>query len=406
MKKSLLIIYLILLLINNLLKAQETNNNGNDEYVTTPVNISFVPSISIGDILIKATGKKLYVKGISLSIIGTEAARLSGLDAAGIFSVYNEDVKGAQASGIFNEVKNTFQGVQAAGIFNHTGGTFKGVQVAGIFNSVEGDFNGLQGAYIFNAAMEFKGVQGAGIFNRVEKDFSGLQGSGIFNAIDGKFNGLQGAGIFNKANGEFHGLQAAGIINVAESDFRGVQAAGIINTAKNFNSGLQLGMINVSEENNGVPIGLISYVKNIPFNYDIWIDETLLLNMGIRSGNSNWYNLFLFGAQMHKDIKRYGFGMAFGRKFKIQNNWNFDLGIQSHWLNRDNCCKDEINLLNKLLISFEYKLPSLHIFVTPTLNLWISEEEEENFTPWTIYDKKHNSKYIRIWPGFIFGLRF
>jgi hypothetical protein len=406
MKKYLQILFLILLIINNFLWAQETNSDRSDEYVTTPINISFVPSISIGDILTKETGKKLYVNGVSLSIIGGEAAKLSGIDVAGIFSIYTEDVKGVQGSGIFNEVKDNFQGVQAAGIFNHTGGDFKGVQGAGIFNSVEGVFNGVQGAYIFNSSMVFTGIQGASIFNRVENDFAGLQASGIFNAVDSDFIGLQSAGILNKVSGEFDGFQSAGIINVAESKFRGVQAAGIINVVKHLESGLQLGIINISEKNNGVPIGLISYVKNVPFNYDIWSDETLMLNVGIRSGNVKWYNLFLLGAQVHKDTKRYGLGIAFGRKFKIMESLNLDLGIQSHQLLRDSCCKDEINLLNKFMISFEYRIKSIKILTAPTLNVWISEEEEENFTPWTIYNEKHNRKYIRIWPGLILGLRF
>jgi len=439
MKNFFIIIFLVLFISNSNLYAQNAKGDSSNEYVTTPVNISFVPSISIGDILTEATGKKLHVKGVSLGIIGTEGDKLSGLDLAYIFSIYREDISGVQGSGIFSEVKGSFQGVQSAGIFNKVGSDFKGAQGAGIFNHVVKNFSGVQGSGIFNAIEGyFKGAQGAGIFNAVDGEFRGVQGAGIFNAVDGEFHGAQGAGIFNAvksnlhgiqaagiinaaemnlhgvqaagiiniAESNFNGVQAAGIINVAETSFKGVQAAGIINVVGKFESGLQLGMINVADEHSGVPIGIVTLVKNIPFRYDIWTDETLMLNIGLRSGNVKWYNVALLGAQVHKDVIRWGIGAGFGRKLSIKHNLNLDVGIQGHWLRRDGYNYEKVNFVSKLLVNFEFRFTDISLFGGPTLNVWVSEEQEQDFTPWTVYDKKHNGKYVRIWPGIILGLRF
>jgi hypothetical protein len=153
-----------------------------------------------------------------------------------------EDVAGLRLNllGVNREVA-----AMDVGLVNWTTGSFKGVGV-GIANVVRADSYGA----------------GIGFFNYTEGNMTGFQGIPLltfwnaFNLVGGRAGGVQG-GLYNQAQ-ELWGGQI-GLVNV------GVQAAGLQLSLFNYsvtNSGVQAGLVNIGAESaHGVQIGLLNQTE-------------------------------------------------------------------------------------------------------------------------------------------------
>ncbi len=442
---------LFLLLFGTSLCAATTG-----EYVRVPFNVSLVHKISIGNALASGTGKKVINSGFALNLLTGRAAKLRGVDLSGIWGEYTEDIRGVQLSGIFttvrgdaeagqlagilnvvggkisgvqgagifNAVGDQVTGVQGAGIFNAVGGQVTGVQGAGIFNAVGGQVTGIQGASIFNGVGghvtgiqgtnilnivgdRVTGIQGAGILNIVGDQVTGIQGAGILNITGGSFSGMQGAGILNITGKSFSGVQGAGILNIVGESFSGLQAAGIMNVAFKVKTGAQVGLVNVSYENDGVPIGPVSYVKTIGFGYEFWGDEARFIRFGLRSGTERFYNVLSVGVRPG-DIFRWSVGWRFGGHLKVTEKASLEIGGMASHINEDELWTNQTNLLNKLQVLGVFETSSgMKVFAGPTLNVWVSKVNDgSRIAPWSVYHKKSGCTWVRIWPGITAGVRF
>ena len=167
------------------------------------------------------------------------------------------------------------------GIFGAYDKNIRTMQVSSIMNFSSGSVFGLQGAGLFNTAKNINGLQGAGLFN-----------------ISGNVNGMQSAGLFNIASKKVNGMQAAGLFNVAQ-EIDGVQAAGLLNSAKKVR-GLQVGVINIADENDGIAIGVFNFIKDgmhhIGFNWDS--DD--MFDCFIQSGTKHLF--MTFGLSMNRSL--------------------------------------------------------------------------------------------------------
>jgi len=412
---------LLLMLLAGFVLAGDNGYGDDDDYVKVPVNIGLWPGISTGDMWAEEAGyKKVYNTGFAFSLIGMRAARLRGIDVSGIFSIYTEGVQGVQTSGIFNIVNGNVAGIQAAGIFSIVDGNFKGVQANGIFGIHNGEFKGVQGATIFNIQNgDFTGAQGTGIFSIQNGDFKGAQFSGVFTIQNGDFTGAQFSQVFNVQNGDFRGAQISSSLNILSGSFRGFQA-GTVNIVRYFERGLQFGIVNVAEEHHGVPIGLVTVVENVPFGYDVWYDNQQFINIGLRSGNEEYYNLFSLGRRIEGDIQYYTIGAGFGKKVYLGDNWNMDVGINVakllnkhfkdgkyknfEWKNSQLGYISRFNLIFRYGLNYRSNRGQGSIFIGPTINAWVSKLETEDLTSDLWVDEKEDNHFIRVWPGFVVGV--
>jgi hypothetical protein len=173
-----------------------------------------------------------------------------------------------------------------------------------------------------------QGIQLSGIFNFAIEGMYGFQGVGIFNVAKSDVRGIQYAGITNYASGKFVGIQAAGIINwIDDGDIWGLQLAPINRRGEGGGVGIQIGLINISESGNVIPIGLINKVKGGIKHFSVFTDDMLFMNIGYRSGSKIFYSHsnigFGGGLLPGKEgdklmINRGGFGFEFPlRKFFI-----------------------------------------------------------------------------------------
>jgi len=355
-------------------------------------NISFVPGLSLADIIADHGVREVEVSGINLNVIGGSIDRLSGLSW----------------SGVFGEAKQDAKGIESAGVFNINNGELHGMAGAGVFNVVKLGLGGFQGAGVFNVAGSVRGFQGAGVFNVDEADLAGGQGAGVFNTVEGSLRGIQMAGIFNTVTGDGLGAQLGGIFNSTDGEFRGVQMAGIFNTAGHFAAGLQLGVLNFADEHEGVPIGLISYVKSVGLRYDVWIDESQFGYLGVRSGTSRFYNVVALGAQGNTPF-RWLAGAGFGYQVQFVGDLLLDIGVFSGHVNEQgDTWTNGTNLLNKLHCVGVIDLAGVpDLFLGVTLNVWVSDVQDgSDVAQYTFRSRRVGTTWIRVWPGLVAGVRF
>lgn len=381
MRNHILLVVLVLLfsgLINNLLAQKKDpsfitySNDGN--YVELPFNVSLVPGVSIGG---KLKDDLKVNNHISLNIFYGRAANLKGIEYGYGINSYTENVMGGQAAGIANIIEGDVIGVQYAGIFNRVHGDHYGAQASGIFNDVDGKYTGAQFA-------------------------------GICNKSRTRHYGFQGAFISNRVNGDLRGAQYSGIVNIVRGDVRGAQVAGIINKAGKVR-GAQIGLINIADEQKGVPVGLVSYVKNVGLHYDLWMDEVKFVNLGLRSGNKYFHNIFKVGIQAEEE-QRLTVGWNFAGHLDI-SRWFYmelDAGVQ-HVNESTEKLTNHLNMLSKIRLITGFQMgPYSSIYAGATLNHFVSEKNDgSELAPWTTDSTVDDEDYFhRVWPGFIVGVRF
>jgi hypothetical protein len=178
-------------------------------------------------------GQRTLVSMRDFNRIGTDPARRRGDDE-------KENTSGTIYTFFFNMVYEPFP-YPLIGFVNVAVGNHKIFQVSYV-NWNTGNFDGFQTAFV----------------NTVGGDFNGFQ-AGLVITVGGDTKGFQAAFV-NTNVGETKGMQT-GLVNTAARKMEGVQI-GAVNVAARDMKGLQVGLVNYTESINGVPIGLISIVKN------------------------------------------------------------------------------------------------------------------------------------------------
>ena len=389
MKNSFLIILFLALSYLPSFSQLDTTSYPN-EYIDMPFNISLYPGGSIVNLV--GVNKKI-INHVVFNIIGGEAAVLRGVEFGSVINIYTEDVTGAQFAGVVNIIGNDVKAAQFAGVANITGGSALAAQFAGIINMVEEDF---------------KGAQYAGITNINGGDEIGAQWAGIANLNAGNAYGAQFAGIANINGNSFSGAQFAGVTNIQKTLDKGAQFAGIVNISDTVKSGVQIAPVNLSEVNNGIPIGLFSYVKNAGLNYSLWADETSFINAGLMSGNEKFKNMLFLGLKPDESMK-YTLGFTFGVHFNLTDKFYLDPQISTQVIKdeKDAFFEDISGNLSRLKLLAGYQIADfVSVFAGPTFNFYYSDDRDGS----DIYSGGSTGKtgdiFYRTWFGFSAGLRF
>ena len=327
------------------------------------------------------------VNQVSLHLLAGYAAGLDGAEFSAFGNIENDFVEGAQFAGFFNLVRRRVNGLQAAGFANVSGGDGQGAQLAGFVNVGAGTTNGLQAAGFVNITTE-------------------------------SVRGAQLSGFVNYAR-SIRGLQATGYVNVASGDVRGVQLASFVNYAR-YVKGVQIGLLNIADSIDGVPIGLVSFVRKNGYRHsEVWYSEALQSNLAIKMGVSKFYNMLMLGAQFADTNFRWGVGYGVGSLFPITSTTSVNLDIfamQIHENNQGFFNAYALNLLNTVRLSLNLQLAKhLTLWAAPTFNVMVSQYRQPDsqvigstITPsWTTFNRTFNNRTnATMWPGFQVGFRF
>ncbi|MDH5399759.1 MAG: hypothetical protein OEX02_16525 [Cyclobacteriaceae bacterium] len=322
---------------------------------------------------------------LSLNMLAGVSGGVTGLELGGLANISTGNISGAQIAGLVNGSMGTVHGTQIAGISNFNRWQFEGWQVAGISNMNTSDI---------------KGAQLAGILNISTKSMTGSQLAGIAN--------------FNA--GDMKGAQISGILNVAPGEMTGVQA-GLINIGRNVH-GFQLGLINIADSiDGGVPIGLLSFVRNGYHALELEANETFYLNASFKTGTEKFYNIFTAGVVTRDDVPYWAFGLGLGTIVPLSEKMNIDVDVISRHIYEERYWKRDtygVNLINTLRLTASYGIGErLKVFGGPQLNVAVSGQKDETgqIVPVALarrgfFDYTGDRANVRMYAGFSAGIRF
>ena len=367
---------------------------------------------------------------ISLNVIGGYNGSVNGFEVASLFNILSRDMHGIQIAGITNQVLGKTRGIQAAGLLNRckknvTGiqlagvsnflhDSLTGIQASGISNVVNGTVNGLQASGVHNfSAQQINGIQASTILNLGAKNLIGIQASGISNNIKGSTIGVQAAAIHNLTTKTVYGAQLSGIHNQTFGKLNGLQVS-LINFAK-VNNGLQIGLINVADSANGISLGLINYVVNGYHPLEISGNEVLYTNLAFKSGIDAFYTTWTAGFRPNEP-DFFGFGFGVGSKINTWKWLSISLDLTTTFINEgklNNTYNNNLNLLNRADLTFDFHIKKLSLFAGPAINLHVSELKNiannqfvSNIALSPFFTRINNSTQIQSWVGFKYGFRY
>jgi hypothetical protein len=372
-----------------------------------------------------------YSNKFSAHFIAGYSGGLTGYEMSSITNITNGKVEGLQLAGVTNIVTGTTTGSQIAGVVNLSKDDVIGSQIAGVANVTDQDLLGAQISGLVNVSNGYEtGFQASGGFNFAKGSVNFGQIAGFMNVAE-NLHGPQFAGFMNVQSGHAIGLQVAGFLNNA-GDIKGGQVSGFINKAKDVDGtqiapfvnvarrvkGTQIGLINISEEMDGAPIGFFSVVRrNGYYDLEVFYAEDFQANAIIKLGAKRFHNLF--AVSYETDYKNrwaygYGFGSQWGDRFIRVNTDLLAYYVVEQEFPKGFSSDYELNILTKFRLLGSLHFGSFGIFAGPTFSLMTSRHEDtetgsigSDIAPETIWEATDGSgTNVKMWIGYNLGIRF
>jgi hypothetical protein len=355
------------LLYARALRAEPATAATDTEYQHVPVSLWLLPQVSTSGL----ANDRLYTN-VALSLGASGYARLRGLDLSLGGSWITEEMSGAQAT-----VGLTYAGRSASGAQLSVGANIAPGYMAGLQATVGLNYVGLSA--------------------------SGAQLAVGANIAPGHATGLQASSGYNHA-GSLRGVQL-GLINFG-GEVTGSQV-GLINIGGKVR-GTQIGLVNLSEDVDA-PVGLISLVKNGQQHLELWGSDSAPLNLGFKLGSRHVYTLLTAGYQPEGETDRWMVGLGLGGHIPLGQRFYIDADVVSWHVNDDEAWTDELNMLNKLRVVGGYRLHDrFAVFAGATFNVLatrVDDGSDFGLITGRRLTSESNETTVRIWPGFLAGLR-
>lgn len=349
----------------------------------------------------------------SFNILGGYSRGTKALEIGGLFNLDRENVKGIQIGGLMNVVGDTMNGLQIGGLTNVIGKKTNGAQIAGLLNLNGGTFNGLQIAGLSNYNQTFQsGVEIAGLLN-YNHAVNGFQIAGLCNANDSVTDGMMLAGLINVSTYQKNASSISGCVNYAHSGSSKLQIAPCFNKTEHL-TGIQIGLVNISDTSSGVPFGLFSYVKNGLHQLEVSADETQYLHFNFRSGVSAYHTIFHFAIQPYKGNALWSIGYGIGTTILLKNKWSTDINLISKHISIGQFNTSSSERL-QLYWGLEYRFNSkFGIAAGPVMNLYVYDTKSKQYTNdystlapnYSGFKAPSNGYSMQYWLGGQISLRF
>jgi hypothetical protein len=158
-------------------------------------------------------------------------------------------------------------------------------------------------------------------------ELHGVQIHGIGSYASGHALGLQIGGVFTSAE-SLEGLQIGGVVNHVSRDVDGAQI-GLINVAGGRVHGTQIGLVNIADDIEGVPIGLVSVTKSGGVHPVTWVSSTTYANVGLKLATRHTYSMFSASMSWPYGHEAWGGGFTLGGHAPLGKTiyLDFDLGL-------------------------------------------------------------------------------
>ena len=272
--------------------------------------------------------------------------------------------------------------------------------------------------YSLNLLMGYSGgvrkLEVGGILNGVRNDVQGLQVAGIGNIVGGSVLGGQISSTFNIAGYLENGIQLSSGFNVIIKESAGWQISFVNFAHKVVKGGKQIGLINIADSTDTVPIGFLSFVgsgngyKRLEFS----VDENQTAIFSFKTGVKKFYNILALHYNFTRKQEIFGLGYGIGRAFEIGNSWMLNTDLTANALVEYDDLNPNVAAMWKLDISFEKQI-ARNIAVTFGPSIKYLDIDEYNSSSWTAkpFNKIPTYKTISstinstVWIGFQMGLR-
>ena len=299
-------------------------------------------------------------------------------------------------------------GFELGSLWNHNDGDVKGVQISGLVNSAVGNSRGFLISGVAN--WNNKAVSGAaisGVVNLGHQSLGGFQLAGVANIGLDSMKGVSVSGVLNYTNGNSKGFQLS-TINLAKH-FEGVQI-GVLNYATGV-KGVQLGVINILEEGeDAFPIGLLNFVKNGYYEFDLTAGDAIYSNLDFKMGVERLYTIFKLGYSSYRGQPVYSFGGGFGTSIFLSKKHRLNLELSGNQIFVDNNWDSRLNGLYKLDLNYKfYILDKLSLLIGPSFNVYETDQKINGRygtinIPYTVYEHEYADKKLFMWIGLNVGL--
>lgn len=258
---------------------------------------------------------------------------------------------------------------------------------------------------------------GSWVKDRVE----GAQLSVLASVAPGEVEGAQLSNVVNVA-GEVRGAQLSMVYNHVEA-IRGLQS-GLVNFGRDVQGG-QLGLINVGRQVHGAQVGLFSFAdsadaqvslfsatREFGVHPSLYTSDTGVLGLALRFPARRTYTEMMMSMHPMGRGEAWTFGVAFGVHNPLQYDLFIDVDLATLGVANGLGFRVPLGYMNKLRVTVGWQPHErLAVFGGPTLNLQtdlIGSETTQTVRPgygWstTIHE---GSMRLRMWPGFIAGVRF
>ena len=294
-------------------------------------------------------------------------------------------------------------------ILNYNEGEIKGFQLSGISNINRENSKGFLLSGVSNICMDSaSGLFVSGVVNYSEKKSEGFFLSGVSNVCMDSTSGLFISGVLNYSDQNSKGFQLS-TINITSSDVKGFQL-GVFNYAQKIN-GVQFGVINyLNDGEEGLPIGIISIVKNGHFEFEPTAGEVIYSNFNYKMGIEKFYTIFKTGYSSYKNNSVYSLGIGFGGNIPLSEKQKLSLDLSSNNIYYNNKWDGDLNLLNKVDLNYKYQFTEkLSFLIGPSFNIYITKEKVDGRygtldIPYTIHTNEWTDGKLYTWIGFNAGL--
>ncbi|HZI09893.1 MAG TPA: caspase family protein [Myxococcus sp.] len=365
------------------------------------INVGLFPKAQTNDLL---GGGGLVDNNLSFSLGVAHMARLRGVAMALGANWAADSVEGAQLAIGGNVARAGVVGMQGAVGGNWAADRVTGVQGAvGVNVARQGGLLGqlAVGGNLSGTSMD--GTQLAVGANWVAGDFGGVQGALGLNLVQGRMSGVQLSSGVNWAYAA-RGAQLS-LLNVG-GDVSGMQF-GVVNVAGKMN-GLQLGLINVTNElESGLPVGLLSIVRNGQLHLELYGTDFNFANASIKVGSRYLYTTLTAGLgayPVNREPRHWTLGMGLGAHVPLAERLFLDVDAVTNGVFSWNTPFVDNQLLHQLRLAVGVQLASrLALVGGPTLNL-LHSPDGGPVTALSSFSRQSATDYL-MWTGVQVGLR-
>lgn len=265
-----------------------------------------------------------------------------------------------------------------------------GVALSTGLSFVDERMNGAQLSMIGNVAGQADGAQISTGFNHA-----------------GRVNGVQGA-ILNHAREVELGAQL-GVTNVS-GNLRGAQL-GLLNVGREV-KGVQLGLFNFARQADAA-VGLLSITREGNVHPEVSTSDTATIHVGLRFPARYTYSFLDFAIQPGGSGRGLAAGLGLGGRVRLPHALFLDIDLASYAVFRG-FHSTVPNPMLKLRAMFGWQaFERLAVFGGPTLNTLVELGTVDALArpglyQWAPYDYASTSDrvHVRVWPGFVAGVRF